>query len=68
METAVTARRFIGPAVALLAVGLLAAMVLTTLLAPWLGTVDPQQIAPATRLRPPCAIVIRRRKDTHGQH
>ncbi|MER1968926.1 ABC transporter permease [Castellaniella sp. GW247-6E4] len=34
---------------------LLAAMVLVAVCAPWLGTVDPQAISPARRLRPPSA-------------
>jgi peptide/nickel transport system permease protein len=33
----------------------LAAMVLAALLAPWLGTVDPQALAPVQRLKPPSA-------------
>jgi peptide/nickel transport system permease protein len=39
--------------VAVLGGALLAAMVLAALLAPWLGTVDPQALAPTRRLRPP---------------
>lgn len=35
--------------------GLLGLMVLIALLAPWLGTVDPTAISPATRTRPPSA-------------
>jgi len=31
----------------------LAVMVLTALLAPWLGSVDPQALAPIQRLKPP---------------
>jgi peptide/nickel transport system permease protein len=42
------------PTVAL-AGALLVAAVLAALLAPWLGTVDPQRIAPAARLKPPSA-------------
>jgi peptide/nickel transport system permease protein len=34
---------------------ILAAMVLAALLAPWLGTVDPQALSPLRRLRPPSA-------------
>ena len=39
--------------VAVLGGALLATMVLAALLAPWLGTVDPQALAPTRRLRPP---------------
>ena len=34
----------------------LAVMVLTALLAPWLGTVDPQALAPIQRLKPPSSV------------
>jgi peptide/nickel transport system permease protein len=40
---------------ALVGGAILAGMVLVALLAPWLGTIDPQAVSPVKRLRPPSA-------------
>ncbi len=37
----------------------LLAMILVALLAPWLGTVDPQAVAPVKRLKQPGAVLLR---------